>query len=215
MRSLFLILLTALSAFAAPPEVPAELSARPGQLIRVVAKGEAEIGTLRNFKDDDAFFDELAPKPGQRRFVFQSDRPGTYVIGFWSKGETEGVTCTITVGDPTAPPTKPVDPKPPVNPPAPVGYFFLIVRPDGPADPRFTAAMSLPAWAELRKAGHSFKDKTLTAASTDLDVTLPHGTPLPAVLTLVVDGASSRVVAGPVPLPTDEAGVLALPKAVK
>jgi len=214
MRSLFLFILACAHAWAAPPEVPAELSARPGQLIRVVAKGESEIGTLRNFKDDDAFFDELAPKPGQRRFVFQSDKPGVYVVGFWTKGEVEGVSCTITVGDPTAPPPKPPV-NPPVNPPAPAGYFFLIVRPDGPADPKFTAAMSLPAWKELGKAGHKFKDKTVTAAASDLDVSLPYNTPLPAVLTLVVDGNASRIIAGPVPLPTDESGILALPKGVK
>ena len=212
---LFLLLLFSGAAFAAPPEVPAEVSARPGQLIRVVAKSDAEIGTLKNFKDDDAFFDELVSKPGQRRFVFQSDKPGVYVIGFWSKGETEGAACTITVGDPGTVPPKPGDPKPPVNPPTPAGYFFLIVRPDGPADPKFTAAMSLPAWKELAKAGHKFKDKTYTAASTDLDITLPHGTTLPTVVTLVVDGTSSRVVAGPVPLPTDDDGVLRLPKGVK
>lgn len=107
--SVFLTLfLTPVTAFSAPPEVPKEVSAKAGQLVRIAAKGAGEIGTLKNFSDEKAFFDELLPRPGERRFVFQSQDEGVYVVGFFTVGEKEGVACTITVGK--GKPTDPVDP---------------------------------------------------------------------------------------------------------
>lgn len=123
---------------------------------------------------------------------------------------------------PDCPPPPVVDPpKPPpvVDPPVPpkpTVYYFLVVRPDGPASPAFTKTMSLPAWTELRKAGHSAKDKTLTEAVA-LGVKLPDGTTLPVVVTLQesADKKSSKIVRPAVALPTTDEAILDLPKGVK
>ena len=211
-----ILLLFASLATAAPPEVPREIKARPGQMVRVVAKGEGEIGFARSFGDDDAFFDELAIRPGQRRYVFQSDKAGTYYLAFWTKGELEGSSCIIVVGDgkpAPVPPVKPGDP-PPVTPPTPTALYFLIVRADGPASPAFTATMGLPAWDAIRKAGHSVKDRTVSEVA-PLGYTLPPGTMLPVVFTLDNSGPRSKILRGPSPLPTDANGIGLLPTEVK
>lgn len=193
------------TVFAAPPEVPKEIKARPGQLVRVVAKGEGEIGSTKSFNDDDAFFDELVAKPKEKRFVFQSDKPGVYFIAFWAKGEVEGSTCVITVGDgkPGVPPVKP-----PVDPPVTTALYFLIVRPDGPAAPSFTKMMGDPAWATLTTAGHKFKDKTATEAA---KLGFTTSSPLPTVI-LLREGSVGSEIVGQTPFPTTASEVLDLPK---
>ena len=202
------------TASAAPPEVPKEVKARPGQLVRVVAKGDGEIGFTRSFADDDAFFDELAPKPKEKRYVFQSDKPGVYFLAFWTKGETEGSVCIITVGDgkPVVPPVVPPPIKPPVDPPVPptTSLYFLIVRADGPADPAFTRTMGDPAWDTLRKAGHKAKDRTL-AEATKAGFAPATGTRLPVVL-ILREGADNSELVGTTPFPGDSASILDLPK---
>lgn len=120
-------LFSATAAQAAPPDVPKDLKVDAGQLVRVIAKGD-KIGTAKNFPDDAAFFDELAPQPGVRRYVFQATKAGTYVIAFWTVGEDAGTCCTITVGNPApVPPPAPPGPSP-TPPPGPVTSFrvFLV-----------------------------------------------------------------------------------------
>lgn len=90
---------------AAPPEVPKSLRAKPGQMVRIVVKADAELGYATNFEEGDAFFEELGVKAkGERRFVFQaadddaankSDR--VFVVTFWTGGERVGRAVTITV----------------------------------------------------------------------------------------------------------------------
>jgi hypothetical protein len=109
--SLAALAVLALPVRAAPPDVPATLKTEPGQMVRLVVKGE-KVGTLKNFSDSDAFFDELTPRDGERRFVFQATKPGVYVVGFWTAGESEGVACTITVGPSVPPPPPPPPPIP-------------------------------------------------------------------------------------------------------
>jgi len=116
-----LLFLAAPFLCAAPPEVPATLTVDPGQLVRVVAKGD-KIGFAKSFKDDDAFFDELAPQPGTRRYVFQATKPGTYFLSFWTVGEDTGSTTVITVRG-SVPPT-PIPPGPPI----PVDDFTKAVQ---------------------------------------------------------------------------------------
>jgi hypothetical protein len=102
-RSFAILLFLALPAAAlraAPPEVPKELKAEPGQLVRIVAKGD-KLGTGKNFTDGEAFFDQLVSKPGEQRYVFQSAKSGVYVVGFVTIGESDIVFCTITVAAPT------------------------------------------------------------------------------------------------------------------
>lgn len=125
------LLFSSLTA-AAPPDVPAEIKATPGQLVRVTVKTDKKIGTAKNFKDEDAFFGELLAPAGQRQYVFQPPVSGgksVYVLTFWTEGELEGATCTITVSGVT-PPTPP-DPKPPMppdpKPPGPVTSFRVIL----------------------------------------------------------------------------------------
>jgi len=220
-QAVAVLLVAAALGSAAPPEVPAQLKAKPGQLVRIVVKGDAELGTLKNFADSEAFWGELVGPKGQRHFVFQAPADGKraeYVIGWWTKGETEGVSTTVVIeGVAPVPPVPPPGPNPPVDPPTPPAgtYYFLVVRADGPADPAFTKAMSLPAWTQLRAKGHQFKDKTQSAAKADLGLELPPGTVLPCVVTLSTAGGVSKVVRGPVALPTTDAGVAALPEGVR
>ena len=202
------LLLVVSCVWAAPPEVPKELKVKPGQLVRIVAKGEGEIGTLRNFPDDVAFFDELAPKKGERRFVFQTQTLGTYVIGFWTKGELEGSSCTITVEGDTLPPAPPT-PVPPVPPVPTLAYYFMVVRADGPASPEFTRIMSDPAWAQLQAKKHKVKDFTQTRAR-QLGLSLPVGMTLPVVVTLRETGGKSIIVRSAIPLPTTGVEILRL-----
>jgi hypothetical protein len=91
----------AVVAQAAPPDVPKTLIAKPGQLVRVVVKTDAPLGTARNFEEADAFWGELVGPKGERHFVFQAPDDLTagrqYVVTFWVKGETEGATTTVSV----------------------------------------------------------------------------------------------------------------------
>jgi hypothetical protein len=108
--SLLAVAVASLSALGAPPDVPAEVKTKPGKLVRIVVKTDAEIGIARNFKDEEAFFGELVSPKGTRVFIFQAPDEATksaYVISWWTKGETEGVMTTIDTG---APPTPSDDP---------------------------------------------------------------------------------------------------------
>lgn len=134
---------------AAPPDVPVALTVKTGQVVRIVAKGDpAKIGTLANFKDDDALFEELAakgdPKTPQKRFMFQSMKPGVYVLGFFTVGETEGIATTITVVDPAPTPTpappKPVDPQPAADAPIPAAGLHVLIVYDAAQLSNLTAA---------------------------------------------------------------------------
>jgi len=118
----------------------------------------------------------------------------------------------------TVPPKNPPVTPPKVDPPAKTDpaatYYFLIVRPDGPAAPMFTANMRLPAWEKLRAAGHLVKDYTVKDAA-KAGYTVPDGTPLPVVVTLKETETNSAIVRGPIAMPTTEAAILDLPKGVK
>jgi hypothetical protein len=46
-------------------------------------------------------------------------------------------------------------------------------------------------------------------------IDVPEGTTIPAVYVLDTSTGKSRIVRGPVPLPADDAGVLALPEGIK
>lgn len=107
-------LLAAAATLAAPPQAPESLTVQAGQMVRVAVKGD-KVGYLKAFRDEDAFFDELTQKNGERRFVFQSQKPGVYVLGFFTVGEDGGVATVITVLKPV-PPTPPPAPAPPPAP---------------------------------------------------------------------------------------------------
>lgn len=207
-------LLAAAVAAAAPPDVPKALTAKPGQLIRVTVKTDAEIGVLRNFTDEQAFFEELSARKGERRFVFQApddSKPGTvFVVGWWTKDETEGAATTITVAGKSTPIVDPVKPDPvkpdPVNPAA--VYYFAVVGPSGPVAPATAAVMKLPAWDELRKAGHTVNYIPLNQLRDDL----PKPTALPAVMVLKKDGDKWTDTGSNKPLPTTDEAIRGLLK---
>lgn len=215
-----LVLASAALAGAAPPalEIPAEV--RPVQgYARVGPKTDAVSVTY-------VALDGLFPFPSEelkdpRRFVLPTTgvRAGRYryvAVAASKDGEQATAEFVVVVGDaPNLPPITPGPQPEPTPPDSPASYYFLVVRADGPADPAFTAAMGLPAWAELRKKGHQYKDKTVSAAAADLALALPPGTTLPCVVTLSTAGGVSKIVRGPVPLPTTDAGVAALPEGVK
>lgn len=227
---LALLHLFAAVAVAAPPKLTIPTEAKPvGGYVRFTPETDAVSVTYVSLDGLDPFPSEEL-KDG-RRFLLPTNgvAEGKYrfvAVAASKDGEQARADFVVVVGTgpPPAkpgpiiapPPTTPTDPKPPVTPAPTGGLYFLIVRPDGPATAEFTKAMGLPAWKTLATAGHLFKDKTLAEAAA-LGVKIPDGTTLPTVVTLVesADGKSSRVVRGPVPLPTTEAGVLELAKAVK
>ena len=126
---------------------------------------------------------------------------------------SEPAVTLIVVGEATTTPPKPGDP--PVTVPS-GSLYFVVVRPDGPADPVFTRVMSDTAWGELVAKGHAFRDFTLTEArAAGADV--PTGTPLPCVITLRMsaDKKTSTLGRGPIPLPDTSEKIRALPEGIK
>lgn len=125
--------------------------------------------------------------------------------------ETKFGSYTVNVGDlqKTVPPPPKVDPPPPPQTP---GFYLLIVRADGPASTEFTRIMADPAWGELVKAGHKYKDKQKSEAPAILGVDIPPTLTLPTVFRLRIsaDGKTSTVVGTPFPLPTTSAAILKL-----
>lgn len=126
----------------------------------------------------------------------------------------------VAIGEaiPSPKPPKPEPPKPdPPKDPAPpaTGFYFLIVRPDGPAAPAFAKLMQDVAWQQLARAGHRFKDKTLTEARA-MGLTVPAGTSLPCVFTLreAADKSESTILKRngqeAIPLPTNSSDILKL-----
>lgn len=107
------------------------------------------------------------------------------------------------------PPVVVEPPKPKDPPAAPATFFFLVIRPDGPAAPAFTRTMSDPAWGKLRAAGHRVRDMTLTEAG---EFAKGLAVPLPAVVTLGEDAVKSWVVRPGIALPATAEAILALPK---
>lgn len=108
----FLVLLPAV-VFGAPPDVPKQVLVKSGRpnVITVPVPAGAEVGYYGAFKETDAMFEELAPRPGQRRFLFWADAEGKYNVVFWTKGEVTGTAMEIVVGTPPSPDDEP-EPEP-------------------------------------------------------------------------------------------------------
>lgn len=120
----------------------------------------------------------------------------------------------VQVGEPvvTPPPKKDAPGK---DPPAKSDtYYFLVIRPDGPATSHFTKIMADPAWATLRAAGHRVKDKSVSDAAA-LGHTVPSDVSLPAVITLIENDKTSTIARSAIALPTTSPAILDLPKGVK
>lgn len=205
---------------AAPPklDLPAEVKGEPGAFVVIPAKTEGKNVEWKVIDPGLNLFPVELLKD-TKTAVVSGARPGRYRVIAATAGGDEVSPFAETVVVLGNPPKTPTDPPvdPPTDPPVqPAVYYFLIVRPDGPASPGFTEIMQSPAWTTLRTAGHSFKPKTVTEAAA-LGVVLPPGTIIPCVVTLKVseDGKRSTIVRGPIPLPTTADGIAKLPEGVK
>jgi hypothetical protein len=205
-------------ATAAPPQVPQTLTAKSGKLLRVVVKTDAEIGTAKNFTEEQAFWGELIAPKGERHFVFQGPTDNetdlAFVVAWWTVGEKEGVTTTITVpgvkkpAPPVVDPVKPVDPPKPDKPAPAEVYYFAVVGAAGPVLPAVATSLKLPAWDELRKAGHVVNYVPVN----ELSDGLPRPGMLPVVMMLKRDGSKWVDTGSNKPLPTTDEQIRSLIK---
>lgn len=101
------------------------------------------------------------------------------------------------------PDTGPIEPVPPPSPVTKL-YFAIILPDDRPQTPQFLKAMDLPAWDEIRNAGHDFKPMT-AARARELNIPVPKQ--LPAVQPLIVNGDESTPIPPPLAMPYTDADV--------
>lgn len=217
MRSLCLLLLFPLGVQAGPPAVtvPAEVRGEPAAF--VVVRAEVKDGKGAKFVPLDAglnvFPGGLLADPNVT--VVVAPKAGRYKLLVYSgneSGPSDPVFTTVVLGDGQGPIIAPPPVKPPddTKPPEAGGkFYFVLARPDGPVDERTAACVRLPAWAELRKAGHEMKD--YPAAELPKGVAKPSNLPSVVVLRVAADGKSSSLVRE-VPLPTTDAAVRELVK---
>lgn len=215
----FVLLATSISLAADTPQRPAAIKAKATDVIPEGGYVDHKIDVPKSA----SVIWRISPAPVQRtnglapgHLIFGGKKGTTYtvtaiIVDFDSKTVTDA-DYVFTFGTPKKEPP-PADPPETDPPTTPAGYYFLIVRPDGPAAPEFTRLMKDPAWATLRKAGHLVKDKTVTEAAA-MSISLDGVTP-PAVVTLKEDATSSKIVRSAIPAPSTSAGILDLPKGIK
>lgn len=219
MRSAMLLeCLLALSC-GAPPEltIPAEIAGEPITFVEVRAKTDAKWVRYVTLDPGLAVFPSnlLADKSVT---VVVASKPGRYRVLAYAgndEGGAEAIT-TLVIGNATVtPPPKdpPTEPDKPADPPTSGKYYFLVVRPNGPASAEFAKAFADPAWDELRKAGHTVKEMSVEDS---LKFYRPaDGQGLPFVVTLTTGQTPVKVLAGPVPMPKTGDAIRDLPKGVK
>jgi hypothetical protein len=151
------VLLGVLPALAAPPVVPAELSAPVGEptLLTVTAEQGKKVGTAKTFDTGSLMLARLwSNDPNVYEFWVFPKKAGTYYVPFWTEGETAGVTVKVVAGNGEAEKPTPPDPVPTPE----TRFYFAVVRADGPVAPSVRDALSLSAWDEVRSKGHYVKD---------------------------------------------------------
>jgi hypothetical protein len=209
-----LVLAAVSPAWAAdPPPLKLVDETKPGSRW-VVVRAETEGKTVR-FVPLDAGLDPFPlPLADKKTFVAFGEPGRSFKVLAYTAVDSEPsepAVIVVTVGGkPKDPPTK----DPPVTPVPQDGFHFVVVRPDGPADPAYTRTMARPEWQALRAAGHRVSDKTQREAAR-LGITLPGGLQLPLVVALRVDGNESVVAGDPLPFPTTPDEITALPGRVK
>lgn len=139
-------------------------------------------------------------------------RPGKVVIV--ADGVVDGaivnlfkITVNVKGGTGAQPPPGVGNPPGGWTPVTPAKYTFLIVRPNGAASPDYLKAFSNPAWNELVAAGHVVKEMTLTESQAIYNPPAGTTNPIPFTVTLASADGKSKVVAGPVAMPTDTASI--------
>lgn len=210
---LLAVLLVPTPALSAPPKLvlPPEVRGDVGAFVPIPAVTDGKTVTWKVIDPGLNMFPAELLKD-TKTAVVSSAVAGRYrVIAVTAAGDevSQFAETLVVIGNAAKPP--PTDPPP--QPPA--ALYFLVVRPDGPAAPAFTRAMSLPEWRALEAAGHKVKDKTATEAR-KLGVVVPPVVAAPYVVVLRVsaDGLSSAVLRDSVPLPATGADVLKLPDLV-
>lgn len=208
------VLLCAVLGAAAPPKPAAEkVTVSVGELSRVEVTPDAAgvVGWASGAGDADLFVDELAPRGGKTRLLVQAKKAGTYRVILWTKGETDSTFVEIVAGGGSPPVTDPgkPDPKPdPVKPEPATVFYFAVIGPSGPVAPSTAAALKLPAWDELRKAGHVVNYIPVD----ELNPELPRPGMTPVVMVLKKDGDKWKDTANNKPLPTTDEQVRSLIK---
>lgn len=221
LSALSVVLLAAAVGLAEPPKlvIPAEVKPA-GQYVEQLPETDAVSVQYVGLSGVDPIPSRVLNDP--RLFLLDTRglAAGSYkfaAVGSSKTGEQVRRDFAVVIGTPTTPPVTPPDKNPtdPVKPPTAGKLYFLVVRPDGPADPAFTSYMANPGWTELGKKGYLYKDKTLTEAAA-LGVRIPDGTAIPAVVTLRIlgDGQKSEVVRGPIALPPPDS-IVKLPEGVQ
>ncbi|MBX9678840.1 MAG: hypothetical protein K2X38_08740 [Gemmataceae bacterium] len=219
----FCLLLWPSWAWAAAPKVEPEkhANAKAGDWLPVKATGEKDKKLVIDYDGSQV---ALVRDIRGDLYAIPKAASGTVTVRFWHAGDSVVLpdagplpplpvaTLVIELNAPQPPPGKkpPVDPKDPPTQPA-TGLYFLLVRADGAADPSFTRIVRDPAWQKLKDAGHLVKDFGVSDLNR-IGVTLPSGTQIPCVVTLQEDGQRSRIVRGPIQLPSTPEAILDLPK---
>lgn len=210
--SAFLILMLGGWAVAAPPVVtaPAEVKGEPSTFVTV--RAEVKDATAVKFVPLDGGLsvfpaDLLTTKVAT---VVVASKAGKYRILCYAgnaDGASDPVFITLVIGDVppvVAPPKYP--PTDPVVPPT-TKKHFMFVRPSGVGIPKaIEDAMNLPAWAEVKAAGHSYADLPFNDLPESARTQFA-GQPLPFLLTWEVSGNTIKLPAGakaqPAPLTND------------
>ena len=203
--SAFLVLWCGL-AVAAPPVVQPELKADVGRPTLLTVKVEAgkRLGTEKTFDPSALMLARLwSDDPNTYEFWVFPNAEGTFYVPFWTEGEAKGAVCKIVAGKGVPPPDKPTDP---VVPPTGKKHFML-VRPGGVGIPKVIEdAMNLPAWSEVKAAGHSYADLPFNDLPESARAQFA-GQPLPFLLTWEVSGNTIKLPPGakaqPAPLTND------------
>lgn len=202
-------------------DVPLLVLSSPKEAVTVVAE-EGPIRLRGKFADGNGGIETRTYKG---KHVYSVEATGhakaceLLVIPVGTAAETGVARVQLVITDPQCPQPPPPGSKPDPKPedPKPIAgkVYFLIVRPSGAATQEFERNMLLPAWAELRSAGHLVKDKAFDQLGGIYSP--PSGTTLPFVVTLRINegNTESKVIAGPVPLPATNDGIRELAKGIK
>lgn len=212
--ALLCVLAAAVVAQAAPPvvTVPQEVTGEVGSFVAVRASvTDAKVVKFvpvdpgLNVFPADLLADKTATvvtglKPGKFRLICYSGN---------ADGPSEPVTVTVVIGGVKPDdPVKPVDPPKPDKPAPAEVYYFAVVGAAGPVLPSVATALKLPAWDELRKAGHVVNYVPIN----ELSDGLPRPGMLPVVMVLKKDGSKWVDTGSNKPLPTTDEQIRGLLK---
>jgi hypothetical protein len=202
-------------AQAAPPvvTVPQEVTGDVGSFVAV--RATVTDAKIVKFVPVDAGLnvfpaDLLADKTAT---VVTAGKNGRYRILCYSgnaDGPSEPVVVTVVIGGggpPVVDPVKPDPPKPDKPAPAEV-FYFAVVGAAGPVLPAVATSLKLPAWDELRRAGHVVNYVPVN----ELSDGLPRPAMTPVVMVLKKDGDMWRDTGDNKPLPTTDEQIRGLLK---